>query len=111
VPFLYCGRDVVMRDQAGTVARGTLTGRTFRKRHWTQREYSNGIRDQDIKEQLHLQSERTSGRIFRKALVLEMMKKQRIEPSVRIWKMSRKNERRYCTQNKSQRCRNIGHSK
>jgi hypothetical protein len=37
-------------------------------------ERSSGIRDQDFKEQLHLGSKRASSRIFRKALVLEIMR-------------------------------------
>jgi hypothetical protein len=37
-------------------------------------EGSNGIRGRDLKEQLCLGSERTSGRIFRKALMLEIVK-------------------------------------
>jgi hypothetical protein len=65
------------------VAKGTSTGRTFRKKNRAQPECSNGTRDRDLKEQLCLGSERTSGRFFRKALVLEIMK-QRVEPSVTI---------------------------
>jgi hypothetical protein len=37
-------------------------------------EGSNGIRDRDLKEQLHLGNKRTSNRIFRKALMMEIMK-------------------------------------
>jgi hypothetical protein len=50
----------------------------FGKRHMVQLEGGDGIGAQDLKEQLRLGSERTSGRIFRKALVLEIMK-QRVE--------------------------------
>jgi hypothetical protein len=42
-----------------------------------------GISNQDLKEQLHLESERTCSRIFTKALVLETIKR-RVKPSVRI---------------------------
>jgi hypothetical protein len=52
-----------------------------------QPEGGSGIRDGDLKEQLRLGSERTSGGIFRKALVLEIVKR-RVEPSVRIRKMN-----------------------
>jgi hypothetical protein len=48
-------------------------------------EGSTGIRDGDFKEQLHLGSERISDRIFRKALVLEIVKGS-VEPSLRIRK-------------------------
>jgi hypothetical protein len=44
-------------------------------------------KNRDLKEQLRLGSERTCGRIFRKALVLEIVKR-RVEPSVRIRKMN-----------------------
>jgi hypothetical protein len=37
-------------------------------------EGSSGIRDRALKEPMHLESERTSSRIFRKDLVLEIMK-------------------------------------
>jgi hypothetical protein len=40
-----------------------------------------------LKRQLRLGSEKTSGRMFGKALVLEIVK-QRVEPSVRIRKMN-----------------------
>jgi hypothetical protein len=46
----------------------------FRKRHQAQPECSTGIRDRDLKEQLCLERERTFGRIFRKALMLEIVK-------------------------------------
>jgi hypothetical protein len=46
----------------------------FGNRRWVKPEGGSGIRDRDVKEQLHLGSERTSGRIFRKAVVLEIMK-------------------------------------
>jgi hypothetical protein len=69
------------------VARGNLTGQTFRKRRRAQLECSNKIRDWDVKGQLRLRSERTSGGIFRKVLVLQIVK-QRVEPSVRIRKMN-----------------------
>jgi hypothetical protein len=62
-------------------------GWRFGKICWARLEGSSGIRDRDLKEQLCLGSERTSGRIFRKALMLEIMKR-RMEPSVRIRKMN-----------------------
>jgi hypothetical protein len=52
-----------------------------------QPEAGNAIRDRDLKEQLRLGIERTSCRIFRMALMLEIVKR-RIEPSDRIRKMN-----------------------
>jgi hypothetical protein len=57
------------------------------RRQWTCQECNSGRRDRDLKEQPHLRKERTSVRIFRKAVVLEIMK-QKVEPSVRMRKMS-----------------------
>jgi hypothetical protein len=58
------------------VARGDPRGQTLERRQWMHQEGSNGIWDQDLKEQLHLGNERTSNRIFRKALMLEIMKRR-----------------------------------
>jgi hypothetical protein len=65
--------------------RRTQKGRTFGKRLRAKLEGSTGIRGRDLKEQLHLGSERTSGRIFRKDLVLEIVKR-RVETLLRIRK-------------------------
>jgi hypothetical protein len=65
----------------------TQKRRTFGKRHRAKPEGINGIRDRDIKEHLRLGNERTSSRIIRKALVLEIVKRG-VEPSVRIEKMN-----------------------
>jgi hypothetical protein len=46
----------------------------FRKRHRATLQGIAGIRDLDLKEQQRLGSERTSGRIYRKALILEIVK-------------------------------------
>jgi hypothetical protein len=46
----------------------------FRKRHQAKREGISGIRDRDLKKQLCLRKERTSGRIFRKTVGLEIVK-------------------------------------
>jgi hypothetical protein len=43
----------------------TQKGQTFRMRHWTKLKGINGIRNQDLKEQLCLRKERTAGKIFR----------------------------------------------
>jgi hypothetical protein len=43
----------------------TQKGWTFGKRHQAKPEGVSGIRDQDLKEQLHLGSKRTSSKIFR----------------------------------------------
>jgi hypothetical protein len=66
--ILHHVRDTVIRDQA---ARGAPKIWTPKKRCQVQLECNNGIRHRGLKEQLCLGSERTSGRIFRKALVLE----------------------------------------
>jgi hypothetical protein len=81
VPFLHRGRDTVVRDQAGTMLQEEnrqdgCSGREIGR---------NGIRDWDLEEQLHLGSERASRRIFRNALVPEIVK-QRVEPSARTRK-------------------------
>jgi hypothetical protein len=54
------------------------------KIRWEKVGYNNGMRNQGLKEQLCLGSERTAGWIFRKALELEILKR-RVEPS---WKMN-----------------------
>jgi hypothetical protein len=56
------------------VALRTQKGRTDKKRRWKVLEYNYRIRNRGLKEQLRLRSERSSGRIFRKALVLEIVK-------------------------------------
>jgi hypothetical protein len=75
-------RDTVVRDKART-QKGLMSGKT----HQMKRVGINGTRDCDLKEQQHLGRERTSGRTFKKALMLEIVK-QRVELSVRIWKMN-----------------------
>jgi hypothetical protein len=57
------------------------------RRQWPLPQCSSGIRVQDLKEQLCLGSERTSSRIFRKAVMLEIVK-GRVKSSVRFQKMS-----------------------
>jgi hypothetical protein len=47
------------------IARGTKKEQTLGKRHCVQPKDSNGIRDRDIKEQLHLRKERTTGNSIR----------------------------------------------
>jgi hypothetical protein len=73
-------KDTVVKDKA--VPR-TQKRWMFGKRHRAKPEGISGIRHQDLTEQLHLGSERTSSRIYRKALVPEIVK-QRVKPSVRI---------------------------
>jgi hypothetical protein len=69
------------------IAQGTQKGQTFRKGYQPKLECNTRIRNGDLKEHLRLGSERTIGGIYRKAIVLEMVKR-RVEPSVRIKKMS-----------------------
>jgi hypothetical protein len=59
------------RDNA---ARAAPKGQKLERRQQMHQEGSSGIRDRASKEQLHVGSERASSRIFRKALVLEIMK-------------------------------------
>jgi hypothetical protein len=74
----YCRKEPG-RDN---VARKTSTERTFGGRCWAQPEGGIG----DLQDQLRLGSERTSVRIFKKAVLLEIVKR-RVEP-VRIRKIS-----------------------
>jgi hypothetical protein len=78
------GHQVPGRDN---VARGAPKGQTLYRRRRTRQEGSNRIRGGGLKKQLSLGSEKTSGRIFGRALVLEIMN-QKVELSVRIRKMS-----------------------
>jgi hypothetical protein len=71
----------------------TQKGQMFRKRHQVKMEGINGIRIQGLQKHLHLRSEITSGRIFRKTIGLEIVK-QIAGSSVRIWKMRNKTLRR-----------------
>jgi hypothetical protein len=52
----------------------TQKGQTFRKRHRVKQEGINGIRNQGLKEQLHLRKKRTPNRIFGKTKELEVAK-------------------------------------
>jgi hypothetical protein len=72
------GRDVLQ---------GAPKGQTIGKKCRAQLECVNGIRDQNLKEQLRLREDRTSGRIFRKTAELEIAK-QLVGTSTRLWKMS-----------------------
>jgi hypothetical protein len=68
----------------------TFTRRTLEKRRWAKPGCISGIRNRDLKEQLHLGMERTSGRIFmrtiRQVVVLKIAKRA-VESSVRLRKM------------------------
>jgi hypothetical protein len=59
----------------------------IRERRRAKLEGINGIRDRDLKKQLYLRKEKTSGRIFGKTIGLEIVE-QTVECSVRIRKMS-----------------------
>jgi hypothetical protein len=54
--------------------RGAPKGRTLERIQRTRQECSSGIRNRDLKEQLRLRKERTSGRIFRKTVELAVEK-------------------------------------
>jgi hypothetical protein len=87
MPFLHLTRDMFVSDRAGTMLQEEPLKDRCSRRQWMHQEYSSGIRDRDLKEQLCLRIKRTSSRIFRKALMLNIMK-QRVKPSVKIQKMS-----------------------
>jgi hypothetical protein len=63
----------------------THKGRIFAKKRRKKPEGINGIRDRDLKKQLRMMTERTSGRIFGKTIGLEIVKR-RFGSSVRIRK-------------------------
>jgi hypothetical protein len=81
--FVQGVRDTVVKDKA--VLR-TQKGRTFGKRRRAKLECINGIRDRDVKKQLRLRKKRTSSRIFRKTVELEVVK-QIVRTSMRPRKM------------------------
>jgi hypothetical protein len=56
------------------VARGAPKGWTLERRQWTCQECSSGIRDRDLKEQLHLGSQRAFNKTVRKTVELEVIK-------------------------------------
>jgi hypothetical protein len=55
---------------------GTSKGRRLGERRREQSESNNGMKDRDLRERLHLTSKRTSGSIYKKALVPEMVKRR-----------------------------------
>jgi hypothetical protein len=57
-----------------SVVQGTQKGRTSGKGHQPKPEFNNGIRNRDLKEQLCVGSERAFSGIYRKALILEIVK-------------------------------------
>jgi hypothetical protein len=59
----------------------------FRKRRWAKPEGISGIRDRDLKKELHLRKKRTSSRIFKKTVELEVTK-QIVGTSIRLQNMS-----------------------
>jgi hypothetical protein len=63
------GRQGWSRD---SVAKESLKERTLERTRRTGHECSSGIKDRDLKEQLPLRKEGTSGRIFRKTVGLEI---------------------------------------
>jgi hypothetical protein len=75
------GRQGPGRDH---VARGAPKGWTLERRKWAHQECNSGIRDRDLKEQLCLKKDRTSGRLFRKTIKLEVVK-QIFGTSIRLW--------------------------
>jgi hypothetical protein len=62
-------------------------GRTLERRRLTRQECNNGIKVGDLKEQPQLRKQKSSCRIFKKAIMPDIVK-QRFESSVRIQKMS-----------------------
>jgi hypothetical protein len=101
------------------VAPRTQKRPTFGRRRRAHPECDRGIRNRDFKEQLRLGSKRTSARIYRKAFVLEIVKRAvRISSGlrkVRDWTLWRgrppPNGKRDCTRSKSRQCGSTGHSR
>jgi hypothetical protein len=88
VPFLYRARNTVVRDQAGVILQyEPLKDGRSRGDNGTGQECSNGIRDCDLKQQLRLRKEGTSGKIFGKTAELEAVK-EIVGTSIRLRKMS-----------------------
>jgi hypothetical protein len=67
----------------GSVARGAPKGQTLKSRQWMCQEGSSGIRDQNLKAQLH---KRAFNKTFRQTVELEIAK-QIVETSNRLGKM------------------------
>jgi hypothetical protein len=65
----------------------TQKGQTFGKSRRAKLEGINGIRDRDLKKQLHLRKERASSRTSGKTIRLEIMKRT-VRSSFRLGKMS-----------------------
>jgi hypothetical protein len=85
------------------VARRTSKGRTFGKRRRKKPETITGKRIHGLKKQLHLRSERTSGRIFGKTIGLEIVK--RIPGTfIRLQKMSVRTFWAVCPLRNERRC-------
>jgi hypothetical protein len=83
MPFLHGVRGIAVGDKARTSLPRTQKGRTLWKRRRAKQEGINGIRDHDLKMQLLLRKERTSGRIFMTTVELEV-EKQIVGSSIRI---------------------------
>jgi hypothetical protein len=107
MPFLHGVKDSIVNDRA---LPRSQKGRTFGKRCRAKPVGINGIRDRDLKKQLCVRKERTSGRILRKTVELEVEKQidlplyyvkcgtghcERVGPL--------RNEKRNCTRSKSHR--------
>jgi hypothetical protein len=84
VSFLHHARDTVVWDQE---VREALEEWMLERRQLMHQEWSSGIKDQDLKEHLCLRKERTSGRIFRQTIELEITKLT-VGTSIGLWKMN-----------------------
>jgi hypothetical protein len=72
VPFLHGIRDTCQEQGKDKAVPGTQKRWTFGKRRRAKLEGISEIRNQGLKEQLHLRKERTSSRMFRKTIELEV---------------------------------------
>jgi hypothetical protein len=71
------------------VARGAPKGRTLEKIGWAIPKCKNCIWARELKEQLHVRVERTSGRIFRKTIVLVLViENRKVGPSIGLREMN-----------------------
>jgi hypothetical protein len=91
----------------------------FRKRHWVKLEGITVIRDQRMRQQLHLERNRAFNKIVRQTFGPEVMKQvvgisiglQKVSDLASWWSQPLGNKRGDCTQSMSRRCRCTGHSR
>jgi hypothetical protein len=99
------------------VVRGIQKGLNFGERRRAEPRGNNGMRNQDMKKQLRLRKERSSGRIFRKTEELKV-RNQIVETSIRLRQMRAEHcggigllRNENCTRSKIRGYRSIDHSR